>query len=367
MIKRRQIYTRQLKPGMKLDHPVVDRMGRNLVARGAVIDEYQIEAMLRLGIMVVYIQEGTETPEGEEGPKLSEAAKKNVEKFRKDDRSKVTLSDSVRKRVAEGIQYIYNNVDSPEMKEATNNIASNLLSAIEENDAMAIDISSLKTSDEYTFKHSVDVATIGMILARTQGLSKEQVYEVGVTGLLHDVGKTKVPLEILNKPGRLDDEEFAIMKQHSVYGYRILKAQEEEYNEAIMLGVLQHHEKMNGRGYPIGVEGEKICQYARILSVADIYDALVTERPYKSAFSQREAVEMIMSMTMELDMDSMRAFLESMILYPVDSYVELSNGEKARVVKNNPHYILRPMVVGVESGQVYDLGEDLACANIIIL
>lgn len=179
------------------------------------------------------------------------------------------------------------------------------------------------------------------------------------------MGKTKIPLEILNKPGRLDDDEFAVMKQHSVYGYHMIK-DHPSFNKAIALGVLQHHEKINGNGYPLGFDEQKICPYAKILSVADIYDALVTERPYKAAFSQRDAVEMIMSMTGELDITAMRSFLESMILYPVDSIVELSTGEKARVVKNSPHYILRPTVVGVDSGRVYDLGNDLACASIII-
>jgi HD-GYP domain-containing protein (c-di-GMP phosphodiesterase class II) len=150
-----------------------------------------------------------------------------------------------------------------------------------------------------------------------------------------------------------------------VFGYRILQEHNDD-NDAISLGVLQHHEKMNGSGYPIGADADNISPYARILTVADIYDALVTERPYKSAFSQRDAVEMIMSMTSELDLDAMRAFLESTILYPVDSYVELSNGEVARVVKNHSHFIMRPTVVGVKSGNVYNLGEDMACANIVI-
>lgn len=364
MIKRKYMRTRQLKPGMKIDQSVVDRLGRNLVARGAVLDEYIIDSMLKLGVMSVYIQDGEYDPE-EEASVLSPAAQKNVEKFRAEDRSKVTLSDSVRKRVSEGIQYIYSNTDSPELETATNSITSDLMSAIEDNDAVAIDISALKTSDEYTFKHSVDVATISMILAKQQGLNRQQIFEIGVTGLLHDVGKTKVPLGILNKPDRLTDEEFEVMKQHSVFGYHMVKTHP-EYSESIALGVLQHHEKMNGKGYPLGMTETRISPYARILSVADVYDALVTERPYKAAYSQRDAVEMIMSMTSELNMTAMKSFLESMILYPVDSIVELSNGEKARVVKNNPHYILRPTVVGVTSGTVYNLGEDLKCASIII-
>jgi HD-GYP domain-containing protein (c-di-GMP phosphodiesterase class II) len=141
----------------------------------------------------------------------------------------------------------------------------------------------------------------------------------------------------------------------------------DKFSQEICLGALQHHEKMNGKGYPIGLPGEKISPYARILSVADIYDALVTERPYKTAFSQRDAVEMIMSMTEELDMKAMKSFLSSTILYPVDSTVELSNGERARVVKNDPEYLLRPTVVGLESGTVFDLGGDISCANIVII
>lgn len=363
MIRRIFMRTRQLKPGMRVDHPVVDRLGRILIARGATLDEYIIEAMLKMGIMSIYIQEGTADDEQEP---VSPAAQKTIERLRTEDRSKVSLSASVRKRVAEGIQYIYSNTNDPSLIQTTASIADSLLSAIQENDAMAIDISALKTSDEYTFKHSVDVATIAMIVAKQMGMPKEDIHEIGVTGLLHDVGKTKIPLEILNKPGRLDDSEFEIMRQHSVYGYRIIKDRP-DLPEDVKLGVLQHHEKINGTGYPLALPADKINPYAKILAVADIYDALVTERPYKAAFSQREAIEMIMSMTQELDMFAMESFLQSMILYPVDTVVELSNGEKAKVVKNSPYYILRPTVVGLTSGRVYDLGEDLSCASIIIL
>lgn len=364
MITRRLVRTRQLQPGMKIDQAVVDKSGRNLVQRGSILDNYVIDSLLKMGVMMVYIQSGEETA-GDIEKSISPQARKQIERLHTDDRSKVELSDSVKTRVAEGIQFIYSNTESKELADATNNIASNLMNAINSTDAIAVDISALKTSDEYTFKHSVDVATMSMILAKQQGLSQKQIYEIGVAGLLHDIGKTKISLDILNKPARLTDEEFAVMKQHPVFGYRMIKGRDEFSNE-ICMAVLQHHEKMNSKGYPVGFPSDKITQYARILTIADIYDALVTERPYKSAFSQREAVEMIMSMTGELDLTAMKSFLESMILYPVDSIVELSNGEKAKVVKNNPHYILRPTVVGIKSGRVYDLSMDIKCANIII-
>ena len=364
MITRRLVRTRQLQPGMKIDQAVVDKSGRNLVQRGSILDNYVIDSLLKMGVMMVYSQSGEETA-GDIEKSISPQARKQIERLHTDDRSKVELSDSVKTRVAEGIQFIYSNTESKELADATNNIASNLMNAINSTDAIAVDISALKTSDEYTFKHSVDVATMSMVLAKQQGLSQKQIYEIGVAGLLHDIGKTKIPLDILNKPARLTDEEFAVMKQHPVFGYRMIKDRDEFSNE-ICMAVLQHHEKMNSKGYPVGFPSDKITQYARILTIADIYDALVTERPYKSAFSQREAVEMIMSMTGELDLTAMKSFLESMILYPVDSIVELSNGEKAKVVKNNPHYILRPTVVGIKSGRVYDLSMDIKCANIII-
>lgn len=132
------------------------------------------------------------------------------------------------------------------------------------------------------------------------------------------------------------------------------------------MGVLQHHEKLNGRGYPMGVSAEKISPYAKILSIADIYDALVTERPYKKGFSQQDAIEMIMAMTDELDITFMRNFLGIVILYPVNSVVTLSNGEKAKVLKNNPQYPLRPKVIGLHTGKIYDLSEDIKCASLII-
>lgn len=365
MIKRKYMRTRQLKAGMRMDQSVVDRLGRILVARGSYLDDYIIESMIKMGIMSVYIQEGKEESGQPKEEEICPLALENIEKLHTEDRSKVTLSNSVRKRVAEGIQYIYSNTESEHLADATDSIANDLMNTINSNNAVALDINALKTSDEYTFKHSVDVATIAMILAKKQGMSDKKIREIGVAGLLHDVGKTKVPNEILNKPGPLDDEEFTIMKQHPVFGYRMIKDRK-EFGPEVAMAVLQHHEKTDGRGYPMAVQASQISNYAKILSVADIYDALVTERPYKKAFTQRTAVEMVMSMTGELDMEAMQCFLESIILYPVDAVVELSNGETAKVVKNSPNNVLRPMVVSLNTGKVYNLGEDISCANIVI-
>ncbi len=368
MYNRYFVRVRQLEPGMRIDQSIVDRMDRVLIAKYTILDDYMIDSLKKMNIAGVYVSEGEieeEEPQQIEEP-TSAIAKNNISKYHVDDRAKVKLSESLKKRVSEGVQYLYNNSESPEFSKAADSITSDLMKAITENAAVAVDISALRASDEYTFKHSVDVATMSMIIAKKQGYKKKEIYEIGVSGLLHDMGKAKIPSEVLNKPGRLTEEEFEVMKSHSLLGYRILQ-EKVEFNEQVKFGVLQHHEKINGKGYPMGVTKDKIHKYARILTVADIYDALVTERPYKKAFSQRTAVEMIMSMTDELDIDAMKTFLASVILYPVDSVVELSNGEKAVVVANNPNTALRPTVVGTISGEVYNLGEDLKCANIVIM
>ena len=360
--------SRSLKEEMVIDQAIVDRAGIILISRNTLLDSYHIMSLIKMGIPGVYIREGEEDEEEAVKPGdivIAPSVQREIERRTVRDRAKVNLSESVKARVAEGIQFLYNDTVSEGFTTTTRSITDDLMKAISDNDAIAVDISALKISDEYTFKHSVDVATMAMIVAKKHGLSKQEVYELGISGLLHDVGKSKIPNEILNKAGKLTDDEFMMMKQHSLFGYQILK-EKDDLSNSIKLGVLQHHEKMNAKGYPMGVSSEKINLFARIISVADIYDALVTERPYKKPFSPRDAVEMIMSLTEELDIDVMRSFLESVILYPVGTDVELSTGERARVIENNSKYVLRPTVIGLKSGKTYDLSE-IENASIVIL
>ena len=367
VILRKYMSTRVIKPGMILEQTIADRADRVLIARGTQLDEYLIESMRKMGITGVYIRTGViEDKDTEEQPVITAQVQQKIDQRQVKDRAKVHLSESVKKRVAEGIQYLYQDTESSNFMDVTKSITNDLVKAIDDNDAIAVDISALKVSDEYTFKHSVDVATMAMIVSRQYGFNDEQVRQIGVSGLLHDIGKSRIPTEVLNKAQKLTDEEFALIKKHSLLGYEILK-DKPELSNAVKMGVLQHHEKINGSGYPMGVTEEQIHIFAKIIAVTDIYDALVTERPYKKAFTPRNAVEMIMAMTGELDLQVMQSFLESVILYPVGTNVDLSNGEKARVVANNPKFVLRPTVVGLNSGRVYELSTDLNCANVIIL
>ena len=368
MSKRRYVSIRLLQAGMIIDQAIVDKTGRALIARGARLDEYHVEALRNMQVTGVYIREGEDAESesaGEKEPEIPKPIKEKIEKLKVEDKAKVKLSESVKKRVAEGMQYLYRNAGTENFSNAANSIADDLMKSISENDAIAVDIGILKVCDEYTFNHSIDVATIGMVIAKKLDYSEQRIHEIGIVGLLHDLGKSKIPNDILNKSGKLTEEELSVMKQHPVLGYRIL-SEKQDITKAVMQGVLEHHEKINGKGYPLGLKGEQISPYAKVISVADIYDALVTERPYKKPMSQRDAVEMIMAMTEELDITVMRSFMSSVILYPVGSIVQLSNGEAAKVVENNPDYLLRPKVVGIKTGKIYNLSEDIGCASIVI-
>lgn len=362
-IKQKRISIEKLEEGMRIGQQVKDAYGHILIQQGTQLEGHYIQYLEEQGINSIMIQDGYE-----KDPKttLSDTAKRSIEKTRVEDPATVQLKEDVKKRVGEGVQFLFDDTSSEHFTETTNSVADELTAAITGNNAVAIDIAALKVSDEYTFKHSVDVASLSMIIAKKAGMSNQQIREIGIAGLLHDIGKSKIPKEILNKPDRLTDEEFLQMKHHSLFGYRILE-DSKDFSIGVKSGVLQHHEKMNGKGYPMGVKGEKIHPYAQIISVADVYDALVTERPYKKGFHKKDAIEIIMTMTEDLDMKAMKSFLTSVILYPVDSIVQLSNGEYARVVENIPDYPLRPKVVATESGVVYDLNNDVNCQSILIL
>ena len=363
-VKRKLVSTRALETGMRIDQSIVDATGRILINKGAYLDDFQIEYLKSKKLGSIYVSEGE--PDADELEfQLPAFTRELIEKSRVEDKAKVKLNTEVVKRVGEGIQYLFSNTSDKNFTEQARNVAGELVKAISASNAVAVDINMIKCSDEYTFKHSVDVATMAMIIGKAYGLNDEELRELATAGLLHDLGKSKIPNDILNKPGKLTDEEFAFMKQHSLFGYKILK-EKNQFSEAVMLGVLQHHEKMNGNGYPLGADADNIHKYARIIGVADIYDALVTDRPYKNAFPKCEALEMLMAMTSELDMQAMQSFLRSIILYSVDSLVILSNGEIAKVVENTEN-AMRPKVVGLKTGQIYDLCNDFKCASLVIV
>jgi len=182
--------------------------------------------------------------------------------------------------------------------------------------------------------------------------------------MLHDIGKMMIPLQIINKPSQLDDGEFDIIKGHPSEGFRYL-FENHIGDEEIWAGVRHHHERMDGTGYPSGLAGADIPIMSRIVSVADVYDALTSIRPYRRPMQPAAALEYVMGGANHIfDFDVVTAFLEKIQPYPLGSFVELSNGKLAMIV-NNEHP-MRPTVQVLETGQILDLYGDHRCLDLVI-
>ncbi len=219
-----------------------------------------------------------------------------------------------------------------------------IIESVFRNEQASATICKLKRFDEYTFTHSINVGVLAVILGRPLNLDRNVLRMLGIAGLFHDVGKAKVPEEILNKPGKLTDREFQIMQGHPGLGHTIMEGQKGLARE-VLEAVLQHHERYDGRGYPLGLKGGAIGKFTRIVSVVDVYDALTSKRVYRDAMAPGRALAMMYQWRLsDFYPNSVEHFIKCMGVYPVGSFVRLSTGDHGIVCDDNPAYLLKPKV-----------------------
>lgn len=205
-------------------------------------------------------------------------------------------------------------------------------------------LDSIKDADEYTYAHCVNVSILAMTIAKWLGLPEDQVDEVAKAGLIHDIGKTKVSQDILNKQGPLNSYEYDEVKKHSTYSFRLIEGMD-GITKDIKMAVLMHHEREDGTGYPLGVQSDQIHKYAKILAVADVYDAMTSNKAYRKKKSVFNALkELKNTMYNKLDRVILDKFIERMISHYIGEYVILSTGETGQLVHVNPRDVLRPIV-----------------------
>jgi len=215
--------------------------------------------------------------------------------------------------------------------------------SIARNPLALIGIARLKNKDEYTYMHSVAVCALMINFARTLELDEVLVRELGVAGLLHDIGKMAVPDPVLKKPGKLTDAEYAVVREHSQRGYDLLLQNEDAPAIAAEV-VLHHHEKYDGTGYPHGLKGEEISLYARMGAICDVYDATTSNRPYKDGWAPAESIARMLEWEGHFDRKLLDAFVRSIGIYPAGTLVRLRSNRLGLVVAENKREPTRPRV-----------------------
>ena len=311
----RYVATENLCPGMISQKCIYDENGRRLLAANHEITENLIYALKRIDFPGLYIYDKFSPYE-----KLGDFYPLSRQK---------SAGKALREMNLDAIIYY----------------ATDMVEELANQDQNYVELSYLNQNNHDVYNHSINVAMLSAIIGFGLGMPREQVEELTLSAMLHDIGKTMVPRDILYKPGRYTSEEYEVMKQHSQFGYDMLYDNPRVTVNA-RCGVLFHHENSDGSGYPRGLTNPSIPLFARIIHVCDVYDAMVQKRVYKEAKNPADVLEYMMEQAgIMFDYRVMDTFLRVVVVYPVGTDVVLSDGRVARVIANNPEDMFRPVVM----------------------
>ncbi len=314
---------RNLKGDEILGKTLFDGYGKVLLPSGTKLNISYINRIKQSGFYYIYIED-KELDDIKEDKKIDELKQSTIERL-------------------PGMFTSLMQGDGNTVKESFKMIE-DLATYIAEEGDVNTNLYEINKHDNYTYIHCVDTGIMSIFLGRSLDLKIEELTELGVSAILHDIGKIKIPNEIINKKDTLTEMEFEEIKKHPVYGYRILK-EAGISNKNILSAVVEHHERIDGKGYPLGIDKSKICTYAKIISVCDVFTALSANRAYRERFNPNEAYEYIISNSnIMFDSKIVEKFKENFSIYPLGCCVKLSNGIEGYVVKQNKCFPDRPVI-----------------------
>lgn len=222
-------------------------------------------------------------------------------------------------------------------------LVEDITNSVARNPGALISLARLKTADDYTYMHSVAVCAMMVALAKQLSLDEKETRLCGIAGLMHDLGKIAMPAEILNKPGKLTEDEFKIIKSHPTEGHKLLVTAS-DISDLVLDVCLHHHEKMDGSGYPDGLEGHQISLHSKMGAVCDVYDAITSNRPYKAGWDPSESIQKMAQWSGHFDPAVFQAFVKSIGIYPIGSLVRMESGRLGIVVDQTEKSLTTPMV-----------------------
>jgi HD-GYP domain-containing protein (c-di-GMP phosphodiesterase class II) len=349
----RYIPTSCLREDMVLAKSLYGDDGVLLLQQGQMLNQKYMSHIVQYGFQGVYI----------------------VDKLSEEIEIKTVINDELRNSAAKAVRDIYvqslTTGISRNMADNAKAIVHNIVEEIIENRNIIVNMIDLKSYDNYTYYHSVNVGVLSMVLGVALGMNRTSLYKLGLGALLHDIGKVFVDKSIIDKPDSLTPEEYEKVKKHPVLGYKYLTSTSLDLPVSGLIGVLQHHERNNGSGYPEGLSGEKISKFSRIISIADVFDAMTSDRPYRPGMMPSEAMEFLMGGGGTLfDLELVSLFTKKVAAFPLGTCVLLSNGLTAIVVENYEDCCLRPKVKVISSDDAdpifFDLKNDRYLSNLTI-
>ncbi|MGZ0052465.1 HD-GYP domain-containing protein [Brevibacillus gelatini] len=339
----RLVSLRHVQPGMKLGRTVFTEDGKVLLGTGMQLTERLISGLQRSGIDAIYIDDPrTEDIVVEDviRPQTRQVAVEVIEKTIK----QITNSNKLARKIS-----------LKEMGLHFQQAFSSILDDLMQNEQMVGHLTTISSHSPSLYHHSVNVSVLATAVGMSLGYNRTQLMNLGIGAMLHDIGKVSLPEELLQKKERWNAEEQELAKQHTTLGFNLLRKQPDISLLSAHI-CLQHHERLNGSGYPQGLVGKQIHEFAQIVGLCDIYDSLTSPRPWRKRYMPQDAVEYLLGSGGHLfELHLVNAFIKHIAIFPIGSSVVLNTGETGVVSRVDPDYTHRPTVRILKDGRGNDV------------